>query len=329
MSCLLLSDEMHRSHGAALQALAAEAGAALTLLDLSTAQARPAALQAVDCAWFSADLFPGGPPPSPATRQFFALADQAAQLRWLHVMSAGTDMAVYRPSQARGVRLSTSSGNAAVPMAQTMVAALLAHARGFPHWLQAQRERRWAPRSGAEAPRDLAGQHAVIVGMGPIGLETARLLRVLGLRVTGVRRQPLPLAEVDRTAVYAELPTLLADCDWLLLCCPLSAETRGLVGAATLAQLPPHARLINVGRGAVLDEAALTAALQAGRLAGAYLDVFEHEPLPAGSPLWALPNVWLSPHNAASSAGNRARDVARFKRCLQAWLRGGEPENTA
>jgi D-2-hydroxyacid dehydrogenase (NADP+) len=323
-----LSDEMSRTHGAALQAMAAAAGVTLALLDLDSAEAEPAALAGVDCAWYSAELFSGGPPPSPATRRFFSLVDQAPKLRWLHVMSAGTDLGVYSPSLDRGVTLSTSSGNAAGPIAQSVIAALLAHARGFPHWLEAQRERCWAPRFATEAPRDLAGQHAVVVGLGPIGLEIARLLRVLGLRITGVRRRPHVLAEVDRTAVYADLPGLLADCDWLLLCCPLSSETRGLVSAAALARLPPRARLINVGRGAVVDEAALIAALQSGRLAGAYLDVFEHEPLSPASPLWSLPNVWLSPHNAAASAGNRARDAARFKRCLLAYLTGGAPEST-
>jgi phosphoglycerate dehydrogenase-like enzyme len=321
--CLLLSDEMDRANGAAIDAIAADCARPLRRLALSAVDADPTRLDAVTGAWYSRDLFTGGGPttPSPGTLRFFERIDAALRLSWLHVMSAGTDLPMYRNALARGVGLTTSTGVTAQPIAQTAVAAVLAHARGFPGWLDAQRRGEWAPRYGAASPADLGGQTAVIVGLGPIGLEIARLLRAIGLRTVGVRQRDEACDGVDATHVYADLDALLPGCDWLILCCPLTPVTHGLVDAARLARLPAHARLINVGRGPVVAQAALVEALRTGRLAGAYLDVFEHEPLPADSPLWTLPGVWLSPHNSASSLGNGARDVERFLQSLRDWLR--------
>jgi phosphoglycerate dehydrogenase-like enzyme len=110
--------------------------------------------------------------------------------------------------------------------------------------------------------------------------------------------------------------------DWLVITCPLTAETRGLLDAAALALLPPMARLINVARGQILDEGALIGALQRGDLAGAYLDVFEQEPLPSDSPLWELPNVLISPHDSGASTGNALRATELFLANLERWLRG-------
>jgi D-2-hydroxyacid dehydrogenase (NADP+) len=115
--------------------------------------------------------------------------------------------------------------------------------------------------------------------------------------------------------------------DWLLLACPLTPETRNLIDARRLALLPRHAGLINVSRGEVVDEAALTTALAAGALKGAYLDVFTHEPLTPESPLWSLPNVVLSPHNSATSTGNQGRGAEIFLRNLEAYLQGAALEN--
>ena len=328
---LLLSDHADRTLGERIDAIARDCAVRLERIALGsladvTEPAAAARLARVTCAWFSRDVFvgdgTGGPSlPSRLSIDFFARVDAAPALRWLHVMSAGTDLPPYRPALARGVRLSTASGTTAVPIAQTVVAAVLGHARGVPGWLDAQRRRTWAPRVGAASPPDLVGQTATIVGMGPIGRETARLLRAIGLVTVGVRRGSEPLPDVERTLTYTELDTVLPTTDWLILCCPLSPQTRGLVDAARLARLPSHARVINVGRGPVVDERALAEALGAGRLAGAYLDVFEHEPLPTDSPLWDLPNVWLSPHNAAASLGNVGRDIDLFLANLGRWLR--------
>jgi phosphoglycerate dehydrogenase-like enzyme len=257
----------------------------------------------------------------------FELLERAPRLRWVQLPTAGIDLPMYRPLRARGVRLATAAGVTALPIAHTVLGALLALSRGFDHWLVSQQQARWEPRIGADAPRDLAGQHAVIVGLGPIGREIARLLRALGLRTTGVRRSAQPSNDVDDTRVYAELPRCVPDADWLILCCPLGPQTERLVNAPLLAALPPQARVINVGRGRVVDEAALVEALRERRIAGAYLDVFEHEPLAADSPLWRLPGVWVSPHNAAASQGNGARQRALFERNLMRFLAGEPLEN--
>lgn len=157
-------------------------------------------------------------------------------------------------------------------------------------------------------PRDLAGQTAVIVGLGHIGREIARLARALGLKVIGVRRSALaPGDPVDELCPPSRLAEIAPRADWLILACPLTEQTRGMVDAALLARLPRNARLINIARGEIVDESALVEALRTRRLAGAYLDVFEHEPLPQDSPLWDLPNVIVSPHNSSAASGNDAR----------------------
>ena len=323
---LLISDAAKTDAGPAMHRIARERGVALSCLTPSDLAQAPHRIAQVTGAWFSRDVFAAaraGTRPS-AMKDFFAVVDAAPGLDWLHVMSAGADFPEYRASQARGVRLTTSSGVTSVPIAHTVVAAVLAQARGFPAWLDAQSRRTWQPVLGANSPRDLSEQTAVIVGLGPIGREVARLLRAFGMRTVGVRQQHLPCPDVDRTLTYETLETVLPECDWLILACPLSPITHGLLDARRLALLPRRARVVNVGRGAVVDESALTDALARQALAGAYLDVFCKEPLAADSRLWSLPNVWISPHNAAASLGNPARDRQLFLDNLGQWL-AGEP----
>lgn len=163
----------------------------------------------------------------------------------------------------------------------------------------------------------------VVLGLGHIGREFARLARMLGLRVIGVRRSPRTAEDpVDALYPPARLADLLPEADWLVLACPLTRETRGLVDAALLARLPQHARLINVARGEIVDQAALIDALREGRLAGAYLDVFEEEPLAPDSPLWDLPNVLVTPHNSPAASGNDRRVFEIFLTNLGRWQRG-------
>ena len=166
------------------------------------------------------------------------------------------------------------------------------------------------------------GQTAVIVGLGNIGAEIARLARARGLTVIGVRRGPRKAGDpVDELHPPAALPALAARCDWLVLACPLTPETRGLVDAGLIARMPRGARIINIARGEIVSEAALIAALRSGHLAGVYLDVFETEPLPPASPLWDLPNVLVTPHNSAAAAGNDARVLEIFLDNLGHWQR--------
>jgi phosphoglycerate dehydrogenase-like enzyme len=195
-------------------------------------------------------------------------------------------------------------------------------ARNFPRWLAGQQGHRWDPMRPVDFPRDLRGQTAVILGLGHIGKEIARLTRVLGLRTIGVRRSARKADDpVDELYSPDRLDELLPRADWLILACPLTAETRGLVDADTLAKLPKGARLINVARGEIVDEPALIAALRAQHLAGAYLDVFQVEPLPPDSPLWDMPNVYVTPHNSTAAAGNDQRVYEMFVENLRRWGR--------
>lgn len=268
-----------------------------------------------DIAYFSSDVFPQ------FSKPFFSATRKAAALKWLQVFNAGVDHPVFASILERGVRLTTSSGSAAEPIAQTAIAGMLYFARCFPRWTASQRSRAWNPLRPDEFPRDLRGQTMLIYGLGKIGGEIARLARMFGVRVIGVRRTALKTEHVDEVHTPDKLAELLPACDWLTLACPLTTETRGLVNAAMLARLPRGAHLINISRGEIIDEPALIAALGSGHLGGAYLDVFAQEPLPADSPLWDMPNVVVSPHNAAASAGNDARINAIFLDNLGRWKR--------
>jgi len=201
-------------------------------------------------------------------------------------------------------------------------------ARRFPFWLEAQRQHAWRQMRGAAQPPDLTGQSLCVLGLGSIGSEIARLGEALGLNVIGIRRSPRrahdPVREIHSPSALAQV---LPRCQWLAIACPLTAETRRLIDAKALAQLPAGAHVINVGRGEIVDEAALIAALASGYLGGAYLDVFEEEPLAPDSPLWDLPNVILSPHNSLAAAGNDARVVELFVHNFNAWLNDRPLEN--
>ncbi|MDM0073848.1 D-2-hydroxyacid dehydrogenase [Variovorax sp. J2P1-59] len=263
----------------------------------------------------------------PATQAFYDAMLGAPSLRWVHVHSAGADRPVYVELRARGVAISTSSGANAAVVAQTALAGLLALARRFPQLMRAQRERAWAPLIGTGLPRDLAGQTAVIVGWGPIGQHIAASLRLLGLRVVVVRSSAEPAAADIETLPFEEIGRVLPRADWLLLACPLTSRTRGLIDARAIALLPEGAHLVNVARGELVDEPALIEALSSGKLGGAFLDVFAHEPLPPESPLWGLDNVIATPHSAGFSDGNAARVTELFIDNLRRWLAGGKLQN--
>jgi phosphoglycerate dehydrogenase-like enzyme len=260
----------------------------------------------------------------PGTQRFYDALDRSQALRWVHIHSAGADRPIYLRLMARGVQVTTSSGANAVVVAHTALAGLLALARRLPQLWQAQQERRWASLMAEALPRDLEGQHAVLVGWGPIGQRLGPMLQALGLRVTVVRQQDLPVVGGMVTVPVARWHEVLPQADWLLLACPLTAQTRGMVDAQVLALLPRHAHFINVARGEIVDEPALVDALQQGRLAGAFLDTFAREPLAPESPLWSLPNVLATPHSAGLSAGNAARQSRMFLDNLRRWA-AGEP----
>jgi phosphoglycerate dehydrogenase-like enzyme len=320
MTTLLVSSRLHAERGTDIAAHAQRLGMPLELVVLPAdpeGRLSDADSSRLGLAFFSSDIFPT------YSRQFFSTVRKCPALQWLHVFNAGIDHPIYTEMLQRGVRLTTSAGSTAEPIAQTAITGLLMLARNFPRWLAAQRERRWDPMRPPDFPHDLVGQTALVLGLGSIGSEIARLAQALGLKVIGIRRSPQQPGEpVDELHPPQKLAELLPRADWLIVTCPLTTETRGLIDAAMLARLPQGARIINVARGEIIDETALIAALRERRLGGAYLDVFEKEPLPAESPLWDLPNVLVTPHNSAAAAGNDERVYRMFIANLERWHHG-------
>ncbi|MGH0033247.1 MAG: D-2-hydroxyacid dehydrogenase [Myxococcota bacterium] len=325
MTTLLVGPGFAARHGERVRAVAKEAGADLELLvlpDDPAARVPADDVARIDAAFFSGDVFPER---SPA---FFAATLGAGNLRWMHCFNAGVDHPVFGRFVERGVVLTSSPGSNAVPIAQNVIAGLLALARRLPLFARAQRDKVWIDHAKLPPPPDLDTQTLVVLGLGGIGSEIARLGRSLGLRVVGVKRSRPPAdAPVDAWLPPADLAEALPLCDWLAIACPLTEETRGWIDAAALRALPDGACVLNVGRGEIVDEAALVAELASGRLGGAYLDVFVEEPLPASSPLWELPNVIVTPHASSISAGSQARQAEMFFDNLGRWLRREELAN--
>jgi len=318
---ILLSDVATARHGARIRGAVPEA----VLLPVTPEGPLPDTAGA-EVAFISRDLFVGGTRHrlNPRFLRFVELLKTAPDLRWVQTFSAGTDMVVYQEMLARGLLLTNAAGASAPAVAQTAVAGLLALARQLPRVAEAQRRHAWEPLYAAPEPRDLEGQTALVVGTGPIGQEIGRLLRPFGLSTIGMRRDAkagIPPG-FDAVAGYEALPDLLPRTAWLVLACPFTETTRHLVDARALALLPRGAHLVNVSRGGVVVEEALLEALRSGHLAGAFLDVFAMEPLPADNPFWDLPNVIVSPHSAGASDGLPERVAAIFADNLARWCRG-------
>ena len=310
---ILLSDRVEALLGEALERAAP--GLPRVVLRPEGPQGDPTT---VEVAFFSGDLYPE------RTREFILAVAQAKELRWLQSFSAGVDHPWFQGLRQRGVRLTTGSGAAAVPIAQTVLLYLLALSRDLAGWLEARRRRAWEPHPVAE----LEGRTLGILGLGPIGLEVARLGVALRMRVIGLRRTPRG-DEPCEAWPLSRLDELLPLADALVLALPLLEETRRIVGERELALLPRGAWLVNVGRGELVDEAALVRALESGHLGGAGLDVFEVEPLPPTSPLWRLPNVIVTPHSSGASPGNLERAARIFVENLGRWVRGEPLRNEA
>lgn len=234
----------------------------------------------------------------------------APGVRWIQTASAGVDRHLTPRLRASPVVLSNASGVHAPNIAEHVLALMLGFARGLPQLAQAQQRSEWR----GEPPRglfELEGQSLVVVGLGAIGAAIARKASALGLRVTGVRRDPSGerRAELARVVGLDALDGVLATADHVVIALPLTPATQGLFDAARLARVCAGAYLYNIGRGALVDTAALVDALQSGHLAGAGLDVVDPEPLPAASPLWQLRDrVVISGH----TSGNSPRTVTRL-----------------
>ena len=265
-------------------------------------------IERITVAFFSSDAWPE------QAAAFLKVALEATDLRWLHTMSAGVDSPVFSMFMDRGVRVTTSSGATASPIAGTVMLYLLALSRGLPRWMRAQAAHEWSPTSF----RELDGQRLVVVGYGPIGQEVARLGEALRMDPVIVRRaarggEPFPVRPLDG------LTDAVRDADAVVIALPLTETTRGIVSVDTIAAMGPQTMFVNVGRGELVDQPALAEALASGRLGGAGLDVFASEPLPADDALWDLPNVIISPHMSGASDGARRRvdeiffdNLARF-----------------
>lgn len=328
---LLVSRMVWQRHGPRLQGIADAHGRQLQAIH-ADGSVDGATDGGAELAFFSRDVYEGSnlQCPGPASKAFFDCVLASARLRWLQVCSSGTDLPDYRALLERpGPRpaITTGAGTTARPIALNVLTVILAFERGFPFWLAAQADRLWRPHARDALPRDMAALHAVVVGTGAIGSAVARLLRGVGMRVTGVRQSRAMHPDFDAMVAHGDLDELLPQCDWLVLACPLTQTTRGLIGERQLRRLPQGAGLANVARGAVVDEPALVHALASGHLAHAYLDVFAQEPLATTSPLWHMPGVWLTPHNASACAGHDDRVVDVFAGNLARWLKGEELVN--
>jgi D-2-hydroxyacid dehydrogenase (NADP+) len=260
------------------------------------------------------------------------IVGRAPKLRWVQLTAAGAEELLDSELARSGVTLATASGIHAVPIGEYVMGAMLAFAKGLPGATRAQAERIWRPYLAEE----LYGKTVGILGLGAIGGYVAKLAKADGMRVLAIRRsvrrravgQKAAVADVDELLPPSDLPYLLSQADYLVIAVPLTAESRGLIGERELRTMRPTARLINVSRGAVVDEAALVRALKEEWIAGAALDVFQEEPLAPDSELWGMDNVILTPHISGGTPVYMERAVALFCDNLRRYL-AGEPLRNA
>lgn len=235
------------------------------------------------------------------------LPELAPNVKWIQATSAGIGQFVKRMRYAERADwiFTTSSGVHARPLAEFALMVMLMFAKNYQYLESEKAARHWERYCAFE----LAGKTVGVIGLGKIGREVARLAAAFDMRVIGNRRDPSQSVPfVDQLYGHDALPDILRQSDFLVLATPHTPETERMITAEELALLPDGAVLINIARGAVIDEPALIAALQSGKLAGAGLDVFAEEPLPADNPLWDMPNVIISPHSA-STADNENQKI--------------------
>jgi glyoxylate/hydroxypyruvate reductase len=247
------------------------------------------------------------------------MAKLCPRLGWVQGTSAGIGGFLERTGLAHSdLVFTTAAGVHGTPLAEFALLGLLHFAKGMPTLARWQRQQHWERHTSGT----LAGTTAVVVGLGGVGREVCRLLAAAGLTVYGCGR-PGESYHVPGVSLYTDtgrLREVLPAAGALILACPLTEQTRGLIGTDELAALPPGAVVVNVSRGPVIDEPALVSALTSGHLVGACLDVFAVEPLPLSSPLWAMDNVIVSPHSAATVAAENRLLVDLFTDNLKRWL---------
>ena len=240
-----------------------------------------------------------------------SLLDEIPNVRFIQLCSAGYDHFDVCALKARGIRLANAAGANANAVSEHAFALLLSLTRRMSEARDNQHKRFWRGMISDLGGREdeLAGKTLLIVGLGRIGQRIARIAKAFDMRVVGIKRSAGALANVDRIGTQAELLTLLPEADAVVLACPLTPETRGLIDARALAAMKPSAYLINVARGPVVDEQALIDALSERRIAGAGIDVTSIEPLDPASPLWSLDNVVLTPHTAGETRRHEANVI--------------------
>ncbi len=251
---------------------------------------------------------------------------RAPALEWLQLTSAGVDRLLDAPVVRSHVTVTTASGIHAAPISEYIIGVMLAFAKRLPHAMRAQQERAWRP----YWPEELEDKTVGILGVGAIGARTAQLCRALGMRVLALRRSATQRLSgnatgdpaIDEMLPPEDLPYLLAESDYVVIALPLTPETSGLFGESQLAAMKPTAVIVNIGRGAIIDQDALIRALKTRTIAGAALDVFTPEPLPADSEIWSLDNVIVTPHISGGTPRYMQRAVALFCDNLRRYLDG-------
>lgn len=268
---------------------------------------------------------------------------QAPRLRWIQVHWAGVDHLMKQPIWESQILISNASGVHAVNMGQYVMAQLLAWAHRVPRWLHYQRKGEWPDKRAEKfTPDELRGRTLGILGYGSIGREIARLAKPFGMKILVTKRDAKslndnefavpgtgdPLAELpDRIYPPEATRSMVAECDYVVITLPLTAKTHHLFDEEMFKAMKPSAFLVNVGRGNIVDENALIKALKKGWIAGAGLDVFEVEPLPASSPLWGMENVIISPHTSGMTPAYEDRVFTLFLTNLRRYLTGERPLN--
>ncbi|MAY07575.1 MAG: hydroxyacid dehydrogenase [Pseudomonadales bacterium] len=238
------------------------------------------------------------------------------RIRWVHATSAGVDALMFPALRDSDVLLTNARGVFDLGIAEYVLGAVLMHAKDSLGNLALQRQQRWQHRETALVAR----QRALVIGAGSIGSEVARLLSALDIEVIGIARTARSAEHFSRVLASEQLDGALPEADFVVITAQLTDATRGLINRDRLARMRSNALLVNVGRGAIVVTDDLVAALQAGQLGGAVLDVVDPEPLPEGHPLWDLPNVMLSAHMAGDFIGWRRALGEQFMANLQRWL---------
>jgi len=247
----------------------------------------------------------------------------AANLRWIQATSTGVGQHIKRLGlEDRDILVTTARGAHARPLAEFVFMALLAHWRGLAYLQAAQRAHRWQRYCVGE----VAGRTLVILGAGDLARGAARVAKAFDMHVVAIARDPARSREhndlFDEIVPTSALHAVLGRADAVLLTVPHTAETERMIDAAAIAAMRPGAAFVNIARGQIVDEAALIDALRSGHVGFAALDVAEVEPLPPESPLWAMPNVLISPHSASTPPGENAEIVGIFLHNLRCWLDG-------